>query len=591
MLSWLRKVFQHTELAISAPIGGQDDHPAEVGAASVYFIHTVPTSKRINLGKATEWFLDSELAVSAAWPTDSAVRVPPSLARIETDIYRLRQNKAWIDEVQGWKSFLSNVLLHPVVAVRVLRLVMQSRRRPAVTDTDTKPFEESLKESEEVLLRTQSVSIVEQGIDGDLFWSERDEEDAYVRIFLRSTEHTIRIREKDHTVTLEPRVMLHRGGTAQITVGVHLPVGCTPAEIVEASFPAAGLFHASRIPEPYAEGGSNWADGEWAEELEGGVRVRVINHEEPASIYDWLELTVGRVLRGIGSFHGGAPYTYPLIMAQAGECCADWADTHKHEIVCLTARSSPRRDERLTVDIGPNLSAHSAMRIYATAGAALVLFLKTWRASALDLHHVLLYERIGLIYVRLRSLEQRIADFRLRKHEVLRTYRTALELEKEVRGAYYRNGTARDISDRILSELGAPQILEVVRTGVGMLGERASTRASLRAAKGANRIALVGLVVAVIAAVPAIPLILKFIDEQRAADPTGGVWGAVQALVTSPLLLSALILSALVLYGLLIFCVVTVRVVRYLLGLRKRGFTSRIEGYEITVDDPADGLN
>ncbi|MFC4223015.1 hypothetical protein [Lysinibacter cavernae] len=561
----------------------------ELDEAVVYFVHTVAISKRIDLGRAAKRFLDSEFVTSAAWPSDEMARLPLSLAKVERSMARLNRNKAWTEKLTGFWSFVAGVFTHPVIAFRVLRMVQSSRNAISTgVVEDTASFDTTMSEIKNMLLNVQKVTLVEKDIDAHLFWSEREDIDAYIRFFLRETRHTIQIGDKERTVTLEPRVLLHREGVMQIVIGVHFPRGCTPAEVIDASFPAAPVFRTSRIPEPYAAPGAKWVGGDWAEEREGGVRIRVLEHEQPSSVTDWLDTVVGRVLHDIEGFESGPSYTYPVIMVGPGTCCAEWAENHAQDIARMSIRKVPNVGDQITLSAGPNLSAHTGMRIYATAGSALIVHLRKWRVGILDLHHTLIYERIGLVYIRLRSLEQRIADFRTGKREVLRTYRTALELEKEARGAYYRFGSARNISRHVLNDLGGPEILDVVRSGTSMLGERASTRASAQVAKASNRIALFGVVVAVIAAIPAIQPILKLIEQQRAADPETSIWAVLQTLVTSPILFSALVLGAVILYGVSVIGVLLYRVIRYLMLLRKRGYLSRIEGYEITIDDPVD---
>lgn len=586
MLKWIRPGAKHTSRALAEAAASSDTHQAVLGETVIYFAHTAPTAKRINLGKAAKQLLDTELTVSAAWPSDESARVPPSLEAIERKLEQAHRFRAWADSLNGPWSLAKGVFAHPITAFQVLRLTGGPHGEIPVEDENTASAEDALVEAKEILLEAQKVTIAEKAIDAELFWSE--DADACVRMFLRTTEHSIRIGNKDHTIALEPRLLLHRDGIVQITVGVYLPAGCSPADVIDASFPASPLIRSSRIPEPYALSRDKWAGGEWADELEGGVRVRVLEHEEPTSINDWFELAVDRIMRGIGALPEGSWYTYPVIMTSGGDCCADWADNHAHDIVHLTIRAIPRDEERTTLDAGPDLSMHTGMRIHATGGSALILHLYAWRAGIRDLHHTLLYERIGLTYVRLRRLEQRISDFRTEKRDVLRSYRSVLELEKEVRGAYYRAGTARDISRHVLTALGAFETLDVVRHGTSMLGERASTRASVRGARAANRLALLGITVAVFAAVPAIPSILELINQQREAHPNESFWAVIQTLATSPLLLSALVLTGAAVYGLLQTLVLAFRVARYLASRRKRGYASRLGGYELTVRDPSD---
>jgi hypothetical protein len=587
---------------LSARAEVEREHAPSVGASVVYFAHTVPTSKPINLGKAAKHLLDSELAVSAAWPSDAAARTSPSLEKAERLVAQLTQCKMWSESVTGWGSLLTETALHPVTALRVLRLVRQRAGAAAADssttgtddtqsadDTDALSFDELIVEAEKALLQSQVVTLAEQNIDARLFWSEREGRDSYVRLFLRTTSHTIQIGDRTESVVFEPRVMLHRDGIVQVSIGLHLPQGCTPAEVIDASSPSAPLLTTSHVPEPYATRHGRWVGGEWAQDPERGVRVRVIEHE-PSSIADWLEMVITRILFGIRGFQGGVSLTYPTIIVEAGDCCTAWADNHQGTIAQLSARAVPHdTHDAIRVQPGPDLSAHTATRIHADAGSALILHLHGWNPSIDDLHHTLLYERIILVFMRLRTLERRISDFPTSRRDVSRSYRATLELEAEARGTFHRTGTARDISRHVLDALGSPGVLETIRIGASMLGERATTRASLRAARAANRFAILGLLVAVFAAIPAIPAILDLIEEQRAAHPDAGMWSVIQALAMSPLLLSALILGAAATYGLILLGTFAFRVVRYLVRLRKRGYVSRIEGYEITLADPADG--
>ncbi|MFY9714803.1 MAG: hypothetical protein WAK00_15155, partial [Microbacterium sp.] len=97
----------------------------------------MPTAKPIKLGKAAKALLDAELALSASWPTDDAPRLPPSLAKSEKRLERLRVNRAWAASVTDWRSLARESIAHPVTAFRVFRDIRSSRAETSAPDDDT----------------------------------------------------------------------------------------------------------------------------------------------------------------------------------------------------------------------------------------------------------------------------------------------------------------------------------------------------------------------------------------------------------------------------------------------------------------------
>lgn len=437
---------------------------------------------------------------------------------------------------------------------------------------------------EKNLFDRQSLVILERDFDNDLFGRDIAFENTHVRLHLRGSYHTIAIDDLESQFVMEPRLLLHQDGVVQLTVGVQLPSGLATTQLVKAGHPRTPLVTRSDIPEPYASAESQWVGGEWAKELDAGVRMRQIEHDEPATVDEWFEVAVGRVLHLIRAHREGPMHVYPVIIAETGDCCTNWVVEHEHDIAQVAAGTVPLTGEQLLLGPGPNFGVVSGARIHATLGSALVLQLRAWRANITDLHHTLLYERLVLLNVRVRAFERTLSSFRGRTRVVGAKYRTALDLEKEARGVHIRAGTARDIAAHVLQALGVPATLETIGRGMTMLGERASTRASERAARTANLIAVVGLAVAAVAAVPAIPAILEFVADQRKIDPQATGWAIAQQLLTSPLQLSAVLLGGISVVLLAVFLTFTVRVVRILLSWRKSGYRSRITGYEVRVD-------
>lgn len=131
-------------------------------------------------------------------------------------------------------------------------------------------------------------------------------------------------------------------------------------------------------------------------------------------------------------------------------------------------------------------------------------------------------------------------------------------------------------------------MLEVIGRGVTIMGERAATRASEKAARIANRFAAVSLLVAFIAAVPAVPSILDFVTEQQATNPDVTAWGVVSELLRSPLQLSVVLLAVFAGVILLNLGILAIKVVRILWSLRKRGRASQVRGWRIFASDEDD---
>ena len=546
------------------------EHEATWGNATVYFVFTIPTKERISLGRSVKRLLDAEFARVAAWPSDTDVRLSPSLANVDRHISKLQRMRAWMT-APSWRSGWA-LLRHPDVAVRLLL----AGKRLQVDTPVRERMENTLRTMEKTLLEQQGVVITERRLDRNHFGRDAPS-DSYVRLELRQTYHTMRVGGVDHEMVMEPRMLLHRDGVVQTTVGLLLPAGVNTTALVNAARPDFGVFLRSEIPEPYAPPGYAWVGGDWVQERDAGERLRLLEHAELANIYEWMEIAATRTLQLIDARQDGNYLCYPVVIAEAGTCCESWEENHHHDILRAAARANPAPGEQLTLDAGPNMAVTSGLRIHATLASAFILQLRAWDAGVRDLVHLLLFERIVLLYIRLRSLERALHALDTTPKALQRTYRAALELEQEARGANIHAGTARTVAFHVQRELGVPALLDVIGRGMTMLGERAATRASERAARAAALFAVLGLVVAFIAAVPAIPEILRFIDEQRAANPDGSAWAILQGLVTSPLQLSIAVLVAATAVAIAVAGVLAVRLVRVFNRIRKRGYTSRVK--------------
>ncbi|WP_144880694.1 hypothetical protein [Microbacterium paraoxydans] len=571
---------------VAAPL--LEQHDASWGNVTVYFVHTFTTKKPIVLGRAVHKLLRSEVARTAAWPSEEVVRLSPKLAQVDRSAVVLRRMKAWADD-PSWPSLSRLFLRHPVMVMKMLASIAH----PPADDPESNEsvdLDDSIDGVERMLVEQQKILVMERATERDLFSHELTIDDPFVRLQMRGSYHTVLVGDEEIRVVFEPRLLLHRDGAVQITVGVSVPPGLNTSQLIGAIQPDSPILSHSEIPEPYAGRKSRWSGGEWAEDLDAGTRMRVIDHEEPASFFDWVDMAEARVLSLIGASKDGTGLVYPVTMAEAGACCDNWESNHQHDVAQVTTLSLPASEEQLVYAPGPNMAASTGRLMHAEFGSALIVELRTWQPGADDLGYTLLFERTVLLFLRMRALEKKLVAVFTKPRDVRRTYRAALELEQEARGGHILHGSARDLAAHVLAALGAPGMLEVIGRGVTIMGERAATRASEKAARTANRFAAVSLLVAFVAAVPAIPSILDFVAAQRQANPDITAWSVVGELLASPLQLSVVLLGVFAGVFLLNGLILAVKVIRVLWSYRKRGKASQVRGWRILPTGEGDEI-
>ncbi len=453
-------------------------------------------------------------------------------------------------------------------------MLWQARKADPVRDEDRQSLDESIEAVEDLLARVQVVSGAERVIERDLFDSPDQRENLFVRLLLRDTRHTLAVGDSSIDVIFEPRLLLHRDGVFQLTVGV-FPAGQLSVEdLIATAYPTNEYITTSVVPAPLL-GDQAHGPGVWGPDEEEGVRVRLIDHDEPATILDWVDMVRTRVLGLIRADPRGPWNCYPMVLTAPGACCSDWMSSHEQDIASLATRWDGD-SATLRVDFGPDFSVDTDSRWYVSLASSLRVHQPGWEPAITDLHNTLLFEHTLLLYTRWRALENEVAQLRADGPQLTKLYRQSLALAREARGASIRSGSARDIAAHLLSELGGPRIDHVIERALTMLGEQSSTRSAARAARAANWIATIGAAVGVLAAIPSIPAILGLIAEEHAARPDAPGWSIIHTLATSPLLLAATVLSAGATYLAGTVVTVAVRIIRYIARQRRRGYASRL---------------
>lgn len=558
-------------------------HPATFERTTVYFIWTQATKRPLVLGKATHRLLRAEIASTAAWPSEQTVRLPPSLARVDAGIARLRAASDFVDEIDGWRSLVGSALRHPRMLARVLRLAAQGRKRTP-DEAEDEDSADPLDEVEMMLMDWQKVALLEREIDRSTFGGDAHLEDRFVRLMLRPTHHTLTVAGEAYDTVFEPRLLLHEEGVIQIAVGVELPAQSLLSGVVAGSSPESPIMSKSRIPEPFAPPHGKWAGGSWSDTLVSGVRERILPHDEPADVGSYLEFLAGSVQDHIHAELDPHSLCFPVVITQPAVCCSDWSTGHPRELLALTSGvSAETSDQDLRAELPRDFAAFRDHSMFHSLASATVVHWDEWRPGIWDLNFTMLYEHATLLYARARRAERKTRLVPSKRRQISGLSQVALFMDAEARGAFVHAGTARTTFRDVLRELGVPEILDTLAKGLALANDRATARASERVARSTRNLTLFGLGIAVVAAIPATPQILSLIESQRAAHPDESWWASVQVLASSPLQLSALVLLAIAVYGLGWAGRIAFLVGRALWRFRKRGYESQLQNYSVSV--------
>lgn len=547
--------------------------------------------------------------MTAAWPSEQKVRLAPAWAKIDRDVQRLNQLKDFTSGVEGIRTLLRAATHNPVTALRVAGIMVAAHRAnasptPVQPDGDAATTdgistggsatasaaepEDIMSELDGYLINFQKVSIAERALASNLLGGESQDEDHFVRLILRPSGLWVNVDGNDHELTVEPRVLLHQDGAIQITVGLHLPSGLEASQLIKAGYPSSNIISVSELPETYAAENDRWVSGTWLEDNDGGVRVRRITHDEPAAVYDYLDILLQRILSITSSRAKGEWNCYPIIIAQEGSCCNEWEFNHKQDVVRISTRFDSEKEVNLVLPPPRDFSIRSDESFYVNLASAFILHRTPWKAGIGDLNVTLLLEYAMLVYTRTKQLESLIRQFPSKRRSIDAIYRRTLLLAVETRGSGVRSGSARTIFASLLRDLGVVEMQASVNQGISMLSELSNSRFAARTAKSGSRLAVIGVVVAVLANLPNIPKILDIISDQRRLHPGAPFWDVALALATSPLQLSTLILAAIAAYLMLNMLLIIGRVIQYLLSRRKRGYASTIGGYTLRIGEADD---
>ncbi|WIB13315.1 hypothetical protein [Curtobacterium sp. MCPF17_052] len=536
-------------------------HEARFDGASVHFILSQHLRKRIALGPAVKRMLDEEVALSAGWPSESSVRVAPSLAAFGRQVEQLNRLTNDLPRPEGATSWARFVFRHPRMAGPYARAVLRGlweiltsvrivrRRRAEMGEPVSAPtaanadeslhgdwadtirgLEFAVRQGFDALAENIKVSAIEREFDARLYGVDPEDADPYVRLFLRNIYLTLTSELGGHEVVLEPRLLLHSRGLVQLTLALNAPDEIATSDAIDLSYSTHPICSSILIPDVYLRAKEEHLAGQWSDVEDQGRRLRAITFDEPTTISETLNLLAGVVFDVTKVQPSGSWLTYAVVMTAPGSCCdssEDWRVQHVSDMDQLALRKSPTDGEQLRIDGGPEFATTDGTSDRLNAGSSLHVSYRPWAPGIHDLDTVLLIEHAISVHMRLAHLEQTIKRFRTRARAVERASRRAVRLFAEMRGSELRYGTAREQHTHLLNQLGATDMRATIEQGLGLLSAVSGARSDARTARLANRLAALGIVVAAIAAVPVVPDALHVL--RSAATSTDGPWRAVLA--------------------------------------------------------------
>jgi len=588
----------------SAPPHRRSSHEALFGGATIHFTMTTRTNVGFDIEGASRRLLKLDVAESAAWPSESRVRVTPRLRPIDRGIgqfIKLRSEQGRLGGDTSLLDLLQFALRHPVLMARVL---VRGKRR-GDENIDWERLEQEVLDAASIVHDAQKVSGVERDADKHYFGGKSRVNDDFVRLLLRNSAHTLLIPadgkhpEREVRVVAEPRLLLHRSGVVQLTIAFPIPGDLTANQLVRLSRSDQARVIRSEVPEPFLVWKHEDAmPGVWTKQLDAGARRRLIDWDEPLSVAVLLDNT----LQSVGlRFRRVLPtewLTYATVMTERGACCKDaatWRRQHAADLARVITRYPSAGEIDHGAMIGQDFSIRNDTSFYLTLASATHIEWERPNAGGIgDLSTVLIVEYALLHYWRLRALEWKVQAFDLGPG-LENNYRDFIALAADMRHGDVRYGSARDITQHLLTELGGFELFASIEKSLGLLAQARDTRTARQDARRSFRLTWIATAVAVLLAIPAanaatLP-VANWLMSVDSASPVhdAATWAATQLTEGGPgptVILAAIVMLPFIL-GLL-------RVVlRFALRLRvgggRRGWTPKAAVISTFYEDGGEG--
>lgn len=597
-LSVLASPYGHCVSDTTASPKKAQKHPASFAHASVHFVLTTHTAGATDVAKASRRLLAEDIAVSAAWPSERRIHVSERFRKIGHDLQRARSLHRRFDKLlatRTWRAAAVASLMHPTFAPQAmkvawarhteadLRALVEKSTVPALVlflvkhpiwgalnvlpsirftkgKTSNPSGQEllddwpqrdqydpnwndegmqSLNEAEELVIRQQVISAVERHNDAQLFGGQDWEDDRFVRLALRNSYHDILVpgskTEVQHVV-FEPRLFMHDSGVLQLAIRVDTDGPLTTEEVIDFMRGPAPRIVRSEMAKPLLRG-TRWQYGTttWADELDAGARMALIDHAQPLSMTEILLAHMQCLERTIGRSFGHW-VNYPIAIIDAGNCCSPsrWQKAHAEDIQFITRRQSANIPLAPHVEKERDFSATTDHSLFVNLGSASYFQWKGPAPSGIDELNTTLVIEYGLsLYRRLAALEEDVAHMGLGARRLQHQYREAVRTFSELRQGNVRAGDARMIIRHLLLDLGADQIRATIESALSLTSTAHATRSAAKASRRSWWLAFIATVFAVLVSVPSTNDLLQAIAKAPSVDDSEWVLGPLREIAST----------------------------------------------------------
>lgn len=503
-------------------------HEAVLTETTVHFTLTTHIGKNLDLNAAVRRLLSSDIAISAAWPSERGMRVTPSLRKLARSVSALQRLGHDLDHYQQKSSFAALARLtikHPVALSRGIQK-RRSKRESGLesSEANSESLSETLDFGIGVLLDAQKISSVEREIDARLFGGLSRDFDDFVRLNLRGSYHDIRVPGTADTfrVVFEPRVLLHRSGIVQLTIAVPIDIELTTSQLVRLSRSDTAIVAKSEVPEPLLVYDKS---GRWMEGLDSGVRLYERTLEQDMSVGELLQEHLTASIRAIKARYRNQWNIHATVFGAAGNCCSTlelWRANHEIDVARIASRHEAKGlfdYERL---LGPNLSIEQDVFLSANLGSTTKIdYMALERAPFDELNTVLIIEHVMLQYSRLQNIEDRVARPHLFGTKLQKLQHETIGVFTDMRQHELRYGSARTIASHLLQDLGAEEMRRTIETALALAAQANATHDARSQAHRSMSLTLIATVLAVLVSIPALTDLIKLaVDLERTSGPS-----------------------------------------------------------------------
>lgn len=513
-------------------------HVARFSDVTVHFTMTTHAGAPLDLKRAVRRLLAADVAVAAAWPSESDVRVTPGVRKLASSLrtaQRLKDDFGAFREQKTVRSLSRLVLRHPVMIGRSL---LRRRRGDAVEDdaeTWLSTLDEALAVGFDVVAGAQKIAAVERKLDAELFGGRSRDEDEFVRLTLRGSYHDLRVpgtNEASHVV-FEPRLILHSSGVVQLTIAMPVDRDLTTPQLVQLSRSDHAVVVKSEMAEPLLRGlPAASMRGRWLDELDAGARLREMVFDEKVTMAETLQRYLFVVGDVVGTRLPRDWNTYATVFTSAGACCdpsAQWAMQHQEDLARVTMRYGNAGKLHYDKLIGKDLSLDPDSMLISNLASTTRIQLQGEAPAPIEhLNTVLLIEHVLLQYFRLQVLEEAISNRNMFGARLQAVQHDALAVFSDMRQYEIRYGSAREIATHLLADLGGDEMRRTIETALGLAAQANATRDAYVQARRSLALTWVGTILAVLVAIPTLSELLNLVS----AAPQGSSL----AVVLAPLL-------------------------------------------------------